>query len=78
LEQQTDRYEQVQPFNLDLIQSKLNKIINSNIIVKSAVKSNKGLENFVMYVPELLCMVASNERGLEILELTGLYEYFFT
>jgi hypothetical protein len=72
LEQQTDRYEQIQPFNLDLIQSKLNKII------KSAVKSNKGLENFVMYVPELLCMVASNERGLEILELTGLYEYFFT
>lgn len=57
------------------IKEKIDKAVNSNIILKSVISRNGELQNIIKYLPEIIEILFNDERGLEILKETKIYDY---
>jgi hypothetical protein len=57
---------------LGLARQKIKKIIDGNIMIRSAVIALGLYDKAIFYLPELLLIIANNPRGLEIMNELGL------
>ncbi len=64
-------------YEYSLIQARLSikKIIDENILFRSAASALGIYDKAIQYLPELLLIISENERGSQILDELGIDEF---
>lgn len=74
METKTIQSDRLSKSDLESVRIQVEEFLNSNFIIKNLVRSFPTSRKVIDYIPEIIEIVAISERGLEILEESGLLD----